>query len=58
MTKQYRVLRHSINNNTNLKVGQFVSLDGIGECLIIGFSSQTGNPMVFSYDIQKIIGLI
>lgn len=58
MTKKYRVLRHSINNNTNLMVGQLISLDEIGECLIIGFSSQTGNPMVFSYDMQKIIGLI
>lgn len=58
MKKQYRVLRHSINNNTNMNVGQLISSDGIGECLIIGFSSQTGNPMVFSYDMQKIIGLI
>ena len=38
--------------------GDIVWVDGIGEGIIVGFSSVTNNPDIFFYEEQKIISVV
>ncbi len=56
--QKYEIVKESNLNKSNYQLGQMLNVQGLGACLVVGFSSETGTAMVFAYKMQKIIGII
>lgn len=55
---EYRIVQRSIDETKkNVKIGSIICIQGAGECLVVGFSSVTGVPIVYSYELQTFIGV-
>lgn len=50
--KQTKVLQNPITE-TKFKAGDFVSVNGMGNGIIVGFSSISNNPIIFFYEEER-----